>query len=385
MPKKILFESAIHHLASAAHRVEERVRKDCGAAKAAEFAGIIRSWAFQQPQKGVLLVKWSLPNQGEAIADYRSAKLYEVSVDTRSNEDEVALCNQQVFNKLLGEVLSVQAPEFAQQTNSLTTAKKHEQEFHDEWAASVDVASIDVRKINEACTSPELRYIHAQLGDVRGKKILDFGCGLGEVALYFAIRGAEVTAVDLSPDMIGVVQELAKRHNVIVRTHVADLESASQTLSDTFDVVYLGNVLHHCSIKEAVPQALRVLRAGGTFVSWDPVAYNPIINVYRKMANQVRTSDEHPLTRKDVQTIFSSLNHGEATFIWFSTLIIFILFFIVGRVHPNRERYWKKIVYEEEKWRGLYTLLARLDGVLLRAFPPLRWLCWNVVIMGRKG
>ncbi|MGL5509727.1 MAG: SAM-dependent methyltransferase, partial [Microcoleaceae cyanobacterium] len=61
-----------------------------------------------------------------------------------------------------------------------------EQKFHDQWAATIDVEGIQVRDYFEACTAPENRYILKQLGDVRGKKLLDLGCGAGENSVYFA-------------------------------------------------------------------------------------------------------------------------------------------------------------------------------------------------------
>ena len=51
----------------------------------------------------------------------------------------------------------------------------------------------------------------------------------------------------------------------------------------------------------------RVLKPGGRFFSYDPLAYNPAINVYRKMATEVRTPDEQPLTRADVQILHGML------------------------------------------------------------------------------
>ena len=50
---------------------------------------------------------------------------------------------------------------------------------------------------------------------------------------------------------------------------------------------------------------------------------------------------------------------------------------------PNQERYWKSVVAESERWRPWYEPLARLDAWLLRVLPPLRWWCWNVVIVAR--
>ncbi len=47
------------------------------------------------------------------------------------------------------------------------------------------------------------------LGDVRGKKILDIGCGSGRLALDLAARGALVTGVDFSEPMIAMANKFA--------------------------------------------------------------------------------------------------------------------------------------------------------------------------------
>jgi len=46
-----------------------------------------------------------------------------------------------------------------------------------------------------------------RLGDVRGKRVLDAGCGTGAAAEILAILGAEVVAVDISPSLIDIAKE----------------------------------------------------------------------------------------------------------------------------------------------------------------------------------
>jgi 2-polyprenyl-3-methyl-5-hydroxy-6-metoxy-1,4-benzoquinol methylase len=56
-------------------------------------------------------------------------------------------------------------------------------------------------------TAYPLEYAYNLLGDVRGKTVLDFGCGSGENVIPLVRRGAHVIGIDISPDLI----DLAKR------------------------------------------------------------------------------------------------------------------------------------------------------------------------------
>ncbi len=46
-------------------------------------------------------------------------------------------------------------------------------------------------------------------GEMRGRRLLDAGCGTGALAVEAARRGAEVVAIDLSPTLIGLARERA--------------------------------------------------------------------------------------------------------------------------------------------------------------------------------
>ena len=59
---------------------------------------------------------------------------------------------------------------------------------------------------------------------------------------------------------------------------------------------------------------------------------------------------------------------------------MFCKFYLWDRVHPNDERYWKKVIYEVEKHNRLLKTTMALDAVLTR-IPPLNLLCWNNVLL----
>ncbi len=268
-------------------------------------------------------------------------------------------------------------------SDSRTAARKHAEEiFHDEWAASVDLTKINVRQMNEACTAPEMRYIRCALGELKGRTLLDVGCGLGEASVYFAMLGADVTATDISPGMCQVADRLAMANGVTIKTHVSAAEDLGLPTGVKFDVIYTGNTLHHVDLAATMPRLLKHLKPDGVFVSWDPVAYNPVINYYRRHAMEVRTVDEHPLRLRDIRAVRAHFRESQISWFWLSTLFIFCCMAVFQRRDPNKERYWKKIIEEADQWAWLYRPLELLDKVLL-LIPFLRPLCWNVVIVGR--
>lgn len=258
-----------------------------------------------------------------------------------------------------------------------------EREFHDEWASTIDVEGIQVRDYFEACTAPENRFILQQLGDVTGKRLLDLGCGAGENSVYFAKKGAECVATDYSPGMVEVALKLAEKNGVKITGYTAnaiELDFPDQS----FDIVYASNLLHHLpEPKLAILEMYRVLKPGGKACFWDPLKHNPVINVYRRIATKVRTEDETPLDInivKFVESIFPQTNFD--TF-WLATLWIFLQFYLIEKVNPNEERYWKKIIIEQERLAPIYFSLEKLDRVL-KKIPGMRRFAWNLAVVATK-
>jgi SAM-dependent methyltransferase len=258
-----------------------------------------------------------------------------------------------------------------------------ESEFHDHWAQETPLARIAVREAFQAPTALENRAILALMGDLKGQRLLDVGAGLGESSVYFALQGADVTALDLSPRMVECALALGKAHGVSIRGVVQSGERL-EVPEEYFDIVYVANTIHHVTDKERLfRQIHRALKPGGRFFSYDPLGYNPIIEIYRRMASKVRTEDEAPLTFGDVETArryFPSVQHRE---FWILTLSLFLKYYLIDRVHPNSERYWKKIFLETERTLWWWTPLERVDRLLTR-LPLIRRLAWNMVMWGEK-
>jgi 2-polyprenyl-3-methyl-5-hydroxy-6-metoxy-1,4-benzoquinol methylase len=257
---------------------------------------------------------------------------------------------------------------------------RRERDFHDGWASGVATTEVAVRAAFENLTAPENRFILSRMGPLAGKRLLDLGSGLGESAIYFALQGALVTATDISAEMCALCRRTAEAHGVSVETVVTPAEELAVE-PGRYDIVYGANILHHVSDVEAVLKSVRqALRPGGRCFFWDPLAYNPAINVYRRMATAVRTDDERPLRFEVLRTFerhFVNVEHRE---FWLGTLALFFKYYAIDRLDPNRTRYWKHVLEEDPARIGWwFRPLQKMDDLLLR-LPLLRRLAWNVVI-----
>ena len=262
--------------------------------------------------------------------------------------------------------------------------KLREQDFHDAWAEQTGLSQVRVHAAFENLTAPENRYILKLMGDLTGLRLLDIGAGLGESSVYFALKGARVTANDLSPVMLERIVALGRHYGVEVTPLLGSAEHDAFG-AEAFDVVYGANVLHHVQDLGAVLRGVsKALRPGGRFFFIDPLAYNPAIQVYRRLASKVRTEDETPLTFAVLdlfKEIFSEVQHRE---FWLASLLIFFKYYFIDGIDPNRDRYWKRILREDPDAIGWwFKPLLRLDELLLK-LPWFHYLAWNIVIWGRK-
>ncbi len=258
-----------------------------------------------------------------------------------------------------------------------------ERQFHDAWAAAIDVDGIQVADYFEACTAPENRFILQHMGNIQGKLLLDLGCGAGENSVYFARKGARCVAADYSPGMVDVALKLAAANGVKIEGCTANA-MALDFPDNTFDLVYASNLLHHIpDPKLALKEMHRVLKPGGKACFWDPLKHNPVINIYRQIATEVRTEDEMPLDINIANYVNSLFSETAYDTFWIATLWIFLRFYLIEKADPNKERYWKKIIVEQERLEPTYRRLEKLDQ-LLKKLPLMKRLAWNIAVVATK-
>jgi SAM-dependent methyltransferase len=131
-----------------------------------------------------------------------------------------------------------------------------------------------------------------QLGRLRsGVRALEVGCGTGLFTSLVAASGANITAVDISPELLA--QAKARPECAGVRFELADVHGAGE-LGGPYDVIYGSSVLHHLDLSAAMPVLRDAMRTGGRFVFTEPNMANPQVWLERHVPAIRRAAGASP-------------------------------------------------------------------------------------------
>lgn len=112
-----------------------------------------------------------------------------------------------------------------------------------------------------------------------GKRVLEIGCGSGMFTQIFSRSGANITAVDISPDLI-----LRARARGLPADKVSFIEKRFEDcdVDGPFDAVIGSSILHHLDLEQALGKILTLLKPGGVFSFAEPNMLNPQVFAERK-------------------------------------------------------------------------------------------------------
>ena len=99
-----------------------------------------------------------------------------------------------------------------------------------------------------------------------GRRVLELGCGTGEFTRRVARAGAELVALDLSPELLAKARSKVRTDARFVRGDATVLPFPTAS----FDAVYGCSILHHLDVAAALTEVRRVLRPGGRLVFSEP-------------------------------------------------------------------------------------------------------------------
>ena len=140
--------------------------------------------------------------------------------------------------------------------------------------------------------------------ELKGKLILDVGCGMGRFAEVATRWGARVVGIDLSAAAEVAARNLADRDFVAYQADVFALPFAPES----FDIIYSVGVLHHTPDCEAAVKTLeKYLKPGGTLAVWLYSGYNKwyrFSDIWRRYTHKMNPKTLHRILKIAVPTIY---------------------------------------------------------------------------------
>jgi 2-polyprenyl-6-hydroxyphenyl methylase/3-demethylubiquinone-9 3-methyltransferase len=107
-------------------------------------------------------------------------------------------------------------------------------------------------------------YIEQQAGQLKGRKILDIGCGGGILAEALASRGAKVSGIDLAEMSLKVAKLHLHESNLDIDYQMVSAEEFATTHANSFDLITCLEMLEHVPDPASiVAAAASMLKPGG--------------------------------------------------------------------------------------------------------------------------
>ncbi|MEI8314498.1 MAG: class I SAM-dependent methyltransferase [Verrucomicrobiota bacterium] len=199
-------------------------------------------------------------------------------------------------------------------------------------------------------------------GSFTGRKLLEYGCGLGEEATYFAVLGADVCAIDVSETAITLATKRARHNGVAAQIRFLQVNGERLDFPDNyFDLVHGLGILHHVTLT-ALPEVHRVLKPGGRAVFLEHMGGSrhlvpALQRMFGSASKDVASEDEKPLDYNDVYQAGKTFAKCE--------VYPYHLLFRLRRLLPAR----------------LHGPLRKMDYYLLRLCPVLKRYAGGAIIV----
>ena len=206
------------------------------------------------------------------------------------------------------------------------------------------------------------KYAYGLVGDLKGKRVLELGCGLGLSAVIMAKKKANVTAIDIAPKRVQWVNDLVKRYGLTDINAICMSAEDMSFAEGSFDIIYSNEVLIHTDRKKVLAGCARLLTKGGKAIFIESLRFNPLINIYRNtLGPRIFKDIAKHMTLREIRAFknfFHDVKHEE--FYLLSPLGFF----------------WQFGIQNLPLFRLSIKVLNSLDKLIFSCFPFTRYFAW---------
>ncbi len=167
-----------------------------------------------------------------------------------------------------------------------TKFSKKQAKYWDSYTKGInrlDLENVPVAEINE------LSFFKNIIGPLKGKTVLDLGCGTGKLGLKLAKYANKVTGIDISKNSIGIANKTAKYYKLNnFEGIVGDFKNQGYT--NCFDVVLAVNLIHHTDDLDAILEHIRLsLKKNGKLIVFEMNPLNLLFIPFLTMNGQIKS------------------------------------------------------------------------------------------------
>ena len=148
-----------------------------------------------------------------------------------------------------------------------------QKEYNKEYFTSVSYGSIDIYEEYKGKKVDSRLQKSMKLANIKShEKVLDYGCGRGEILVQVAQKGASIIGIDYADDAIALSQEAKSANDEEIQKRITIMLQTSKTLpfdDNVFDCVFFLDVIEHLyqdEIDFALKEIYRVLKPGGRVI-----------------------------------------------------------------------------------------------------------------------
>ena len=248
--------------------------------------------------------------------------------------------------------------------SKLGAAERQQQEHYDIIAADYEAHYSDKWSIEY-----RRRFIYDPMFeglDLSGMKVLDAMCGSGQTTSYLLDRGAAVTGLDISTEVVEAFRARWTEAEVVKRSLLD-----SELPDNSFDCVTVIGGLHHIhpNLRQAMVEIHRVLRPGGYLCFFEPHSgsFPDIIRRVWYRFDRFFEDNEASIDIQRLERDFGDRFELKKARYLGNIAFLLVLNSLIFRIPPGSKKYFAPTLMKVE------ALISKLQTKLTSCFVVTQW------------